>query len=190
MSPAPFLYRSSLTTPVGPMVALYTDQALCALEFELESRISLLEARLARFYGSPRLLPHDPGCAGAEAILGRIREWLAGYFVGRFQPVPVPLELRGTPFEQRVWAMLLTIPTGTRATYGQLAARLGVPSAARAVGGASRRNPISLLVPCHRVVGHSGSLTGYGGGLALKEWLLRHEAAPGLASAPSLSLAG
>jgi O-6-methylguanine DNA methyltransferase len=188
MSPAPTLFRSPFMTPLGPMVALFSEGALCALEFDQPARLGLVNARLGRFFGEPQLIPFDPDRdGGGGAILRRTREWLDAYFAGRFEPVAVPLELRGTPFEMRVWELLQTIPAGARVSYGELAARLGSPTAARAVGGASRRNPIALLVPCHRVVGHGGSLTGYGGGLHNKEWLLRHESGTGLAATPRLS---
>lgn len=188
MSPAPTLFRSSFTTPLGPMVALFSERALCALEFDQPTRLGLVNARLGRFFDDPRLQNGDgdsDGSGEARAILRRTREWLDAYFAGRFEEVTVPLDLRGTPFELRVWAILRTIPAGARTSYGELAARLGSPTAARAVGGASRRNPIALLVPCHRVVGHGGSLTGYGGGLHNKEWLLQHESR---AAAAPLSL--
>lgn len=178
MSPNPPLYRCTFPTPLGQMSALCTDEALCALEFEKPTRQALLDARLRRFFGSPRLLL-EPAPEPAARILARTRAWLEAYFRGRFEPEPVPLDLRGTEFEQRVWALLRALPVGTQVTYGQLAARLGLPAGARAVGGASRRNPIGILVPCHRVVGHNGALTGYGGGLPSKEWLLRHESRAG-----------
>lgn len=89
----------------------------------------------------------------------------------------LPLDLGGTPFQRRVWAELGTLPYGTTVTYGQLAERLGIPSAARAVGLANGRNPVSIIVPCHRVIGANGSLTGYGGGLDNKRRLLAFESA-------------
>lgn len=168
------LRRCTIPTPIGPMVALASDEALCVLEFDSPTRRGLLEARLRGFYGSPRLVDEDP--KDPSPILAATRRWLVEYFEGRFPVIPFPLDARGSAFEQRVWALLRTLPTGTCATYGELAARLGMPAGARAVGGASRRNPISILVPCHRVVGADGSLTGYGGGLDNKRRLLQHEA--------------
>lgn len=184
------LRRCLIPTPIGTMVALASDEALCVLEFDSPTRRGLLEARLRSYYGSPRLVDEDP--ANPSPILTAARRWLGEYFAGRFPVIPFPLDARGSSFEQRVWALLRTLPAGTRATYGELAARLGMPAGARAVGGASRRNPISILVPCHRVVGSDGALTGYGGGLDNKEHLLQHEAEavrtarPGTAG-PSLS---
>src|SRR5207248_7627812 len=88
----------------------------------------------------------------------------------------VPLDLRGGPFELRVWNELRRIDPGVTSTYGAIAKRLGAPSASRAVGAANGANPVGIIVPCHRVIGSSGTLTGYGGGLKRKQWLLNHEA--------------
>lgn len=166
------LHRCMLATPLGPMVAVASERALCGLEFDLPKRQELLALRLRNFHGDPRLVDDAPELP----IFVATRRWLADYFAHR--PVSaVPLELRGSDFEERVWQRLCQIPLGERVTYGELAAELGLQAGARAVGGASRRNPISLLVPCHRVVGATGSLTGYGGGIENKGWLLRHEEA-------------
>jgi methylated-DNA-[protein]-cysteine S-methyltransferase len=104
-----------------------------------------------------------------------IRGQLDEYFAGRRQEFDLPLSAVGTPFQQRVWAQLLRIPFGTTTSYGRVAAALGMPTASRAVGLANGQNPISIIVPCHRVVGADGSLPGYGGGLDAKRWLLSHE---------------
>jgi methylated-DNA-[protein]-cysteine S-methyltransferase len=104
------------------------------------------------------------------------RAQLAEYFAGTRRTFELPLHPAGTPFQQRVWGALRDIPYGETASYGQTAAAVGAPSAARAVGLANGQNPISIVVPCHRVVGADGSLTGYGGGLPAKQWLLAHEA--------------
>lgn len=102
---------------------------------------------------------------------------LADYFERRRTAFDLPLAPQGTAFQQRVWAALLAIPHGVTISYGELASRLGDRNASRAVGLANGRNPISIIVPCHRVIGANGHLTGYGGGLDRKEWLLRHEGA-------------
>ena len=101
-----------------------------------------------------------------------VREQLAEYFAGQRQQFDVPLKLAGTPFQQRVWQELARIPFGIMITYAELARRIGIPTATRAVGHANGRNPISIIVPCHRVIGANGKLTGYGGGLDKKQWLL------------------
>ena len=102
---------------------------------------------------------------------------LTEYFDGTRREFDLPLRLQGTAFQTRVWQELTEIPYGTTWSYGQLAKRLGNPNASRAVGLANGQNPISILVPCHRVIGADGSLTGYGGGLERKHWLLTHEGA-------------
>lgn len=122
----------------------------------------------------------DPG--GAEpAVLGRARAWLDRYFAGEDPGEPPALAPRGTDFQQRVWARLRAIPRGQTRAYGQIAdaveAEIGHRCSARAVGGAVGRNPISVIVPCHRVVGADGSLTGYAGGTDRKMWMLRLEGA-------------
>jgi methylated-DNA-[protein]-cysteine S-methyltransferase len=111
-----------------------------------------------------------------DAAFRAAREQLEGYFAGELQVFDLPLALRGTEFQQRVWTALRQIPYGTTISYLELARRTGNPQAVRAVGAANGRNPISIIVPCHRVIGADGSLTGFGGGLERKDWLLRHEA--------------
>lgn len=106
-----------------------------------------------------------------------LRLQLGEYFSGARREFDLPLRPRGTAFQQRVWDALLLIPYGETASYGATALAIGAPTASRAVGLANGQNPISIVVPCHRVVGANGSLTGYGGGLPAKRWLLAHEAA-------------
>jgi methylated-DNA-[protein]-cysteine S-methyltransferase len=103
------------------------------------------------------------------------KQQLAAYFVGSLRTFDLPLTQHGTPFQQRVWAALQTIPYGATLSYGALAQQIGQPRAARAVGLANGQNPISIIVPCHRVIGANGKLTGYGGGIERKQWLLQHE---------------
>jgi O-6-methylguanine DNA methyltransferase len=109
--------------------------------------------------------------------VARLREQLEAYASGRLKVFEIQFRLHGTPFEQRVWAALQHIPFGETRSYGQLAMELGDPNLSRAVGRANGANPVSILVPCHRVIGASGALTGYAGGLAMKERLLRLEGA-------------
>jgi methylated-DNA-[protein]-cysteine S-methyltransferase len=107
----------------------------------------------------------------------RVRDQLEAYFAGELTEFDVSLDLdKATPFRRSVWSALLEIPYGETVSYGELAGRLGVPTAARAVGAANGSNPISIIVPCHRVIGSGGDLTGYAGGLERKRYLLRHEA--------------
>jgi methylated-DNA-[protein]-cysteine S-methyltransferase len=110
-----------------------------------------------------------------DSLLPQVAVQLEEYFAGRRTRFDLPLKLVGTAFQQEVWTALLDIPYGRTTTYGELAERLGKPRAARAVGLANGRNPIGIVVPCHRVVGSTGSLTGYGGGLDRKQHLLSHE---------------
>ena len=111
-----------------------------------------------------------------RSALATVVDQLDAYFAGTLRSFDLPLAPQGTAFQKRVWDALLEIPYGTTTTYGQIAAGIGEPSAARAVWLANGRNPIPIVIPCHRVVGSSGSLTGYGGGLPMKRWLLDHEA--------------
>jgi len=108
-------------------------------------------------------------------VLAEALDQLGGYFRGERTSFSLPLRLEGTPFQRRVWDELLRVPYGRTTTYQALAEAAGNARATRAVGGANQRNPVSIVVPCHRVVGADGSLTGYGGGLWRKDWLLRHE---------------
>lgn len=108
--------------------------------------------------------------------LKAVREQLAAYFAGKLQRFDVALSPTGTEFQKRAWKELRKIPFGETISYGEQARRLGKPKASRAVGGANGQNPISIIVPCHRVIGANGTLTGFGGGLDRKQWLLEHEA--------------
>ncbi|MCC5888710.1 MAG: methylated-DNA--[protein]-cysteine S-methyltransferase [Gammaproteobacteria bacterium] len=128
------------------------------------------------------LLPDPGGPVGPEACWHRDDEQLAAargqleeYFAGARQRFDLPLAPRGTPFQLAVLNALAEIPFGVTRTYGEIARRLGQPTASRAVGAANGRNPLAIVLPCHRVIGSDGSLTGYAGGLAAKRWLLRHE---------------
>ncbi len=145
-------------TPVGPLTLTADDGALTGLAF-----------------GSP--LPDVDGERNdAEPVLATARRELAEYFAGERQDFSVPLAPQGTAFQLRVWEALRAIPYGSTISYGELARRIGDPRASRAVGLANGRNPIVVVVPCHRVVGADGSLTGFGGGLAAKRALLDLEA--------------
>jgi O-6-methylguanine DNA methyltransferase len=160
-----------MATPIGELLTLASDSALCALEFDRPSRHERLDARLRRFFPAHEIVD------GTTPIVDRTREWLAAYFDGtNAAGDPPPLDMRGAPFELRVWAALREIPPGQIVSYGSIAKKLDAPGASRAVGAANGANPVSIIVPCHRVIGSSGKLTGYGGGLDRKQWLLNHEA--------------
>ncbi len=103
------------------------------------------------------------------------KQQLSAYFAGTLTEFDLPLQMQGTVFQQCIWETLRTIPYGTTLSYGELAQQIGQPKASRAVGSANGRNPMSIIVPCHRVIGANGKLTGYGGGIERKQWLLNHE---------------
>lgn len=113
--------------------------------------------------------------AGTAKVLDRAAEQLAAYFAGELTAFDLPLAPAGTEFQQKVWSQLRAIPYGETRTYGELATKLRRPTASRAVGAANGKNPLGIVVPCHRVIGASGDLTGYAGGLPMKKWLLAHE---------------
>ena len=116
-----------------------------------------------------------PGRVDPVACLGEAARQLAEYFAGSRTVFELPLDPVGTPFQRAAWGVLRTIPFGRAISYGEQAARLGAPNKARAVGAANGRNPLAIVVPCHRVVGSDGSLVGFAAGTAVKAWLLRHE---------------
>ncbi len=161
------LLRDRLELPIGT-IGLVTDSAgtLRALDFDdHEPRMKRL---LARHYGATPLV------AGAAPDI--IRRALRSYFDGDFAALAgIPWATAGSAFQRTVWAALTRIPAGTTFSYGMLAANIGRAGASRAVGLANGANPIAIVVPCHRVIGADGSLTGYGGGLHRKTWLLEHE---------------
>jgi O-6-methylguanine DNA methyltransferase len=164
------LYQATITTLVGPLIAIASDDGLCGLEFEHANREALLGDRLRRWF------PNHQLTKATHPILDETHSWLKYYFSGQFDLLKgLPLDLRGTEFERSVWELLSRIALGTTTTYGDLAAALRHANGARAVGLAVGRNPVCIIVPCHRVVGRNGALTGYGGGLERKRWLLGHE---------------
>ena len=149
-----------LPSPLGPLTAAAEEGALTGLWLEGQKYFA---AGL-----SPAVCRRDDA-----PVFQALDRWLSDYFAGSKGPCPLPLSPKGSPFQLRVWAALREIPYGTVVTYGDLAQRLG--SAPRAVGGAVGRNPISIVVPCHRVVGSGGQLTGYAGGIDRKRFLLELE---------------
>ena len=156
-----------IPSPIGRIAIAARAGRLCALEFGT----ARLRRQLAARYPAVALRrARDP-----FGLSARIRAYLAGD-LGAVDRIAV--EMGGTRFQRRVWRALRRIPAGRTRSYGALARALGHGDAARAVGAANGRNPISIVVPCHRLVGGAGSLTGYGGGLWRKRWLLRHEGAP------------
>jgi methylated-DNA-[protein]-cysteine S-methyltransferase len=158
----PLRARARIDTPAGAMTALATADGLAALVFDSDR--------------------HHPGPFDHVALddqhrhVRAARDWLAAYWRGEDPSPSAPaLDLHGTPFQRAVWQVLLRIPAGHTRTYGEVAREIGSRAAPRATGAAIGRNPVAVLVPCHRVIGAGGSLTGYAAGLALKQLLLQHE---------------
>ena len=163
------LYADRLESPLGTILLISDGERLCALDFRgYDHR---MHGFLAARFGTYELEEmHDP--AGAATAL---RAYLAGDFSALDA---VAVDPGGTPFQARVWAELRRIPPGTAISYGELARRVGQPAASRAVGHANGQNPVAIVIPCHRVIGADLTLTGYGGGLDRKRWLLTHENVP------------
>jgi methylated-DNA-[protein]-cysteine S-methyltransferase len=151
-----------IDSPYGPLTLVAEDGRLAGLYMEAQRHL-------------PEPATFGDRVPETEAPFAETTRQLAEYFAGRRDSFDLPLKLTGTAFQQQVWAALQEIPCGQTWTYGQLAEHIGRPTASRAVGLANGRNPISVIVPCHRVVGSDGSLTGYGGGVERKRALLEHE---------------
>ncbi len=152
--PAESVRKALYLSPIGPLEVVGSEEGIQLIEFS-----------------DRRAVPAGPPAPCLKECFRQLEE----YFAGRRRTFSLKLDLRGTPFQKRVWGELLKVPFGRTATYRDIAEALGNPRATRAVGGANHRNPVSIVVPCHRVVGTDGGLTGYGGGLWRKEWLLAHE---------------
>jgi AraC family transcriptional regulator of adaptative response/methylated-DNA-[protein]-cysteine methyltransferase len=157
-----------IETPIGPMYACATGEGLCMLEFT-DRRSLETEFRELVHYLDAVILP------GENPHISKLHEQLSEYFEGKRQTFSVPLHTPGTEFQKQVWQELQNIPFGKTISYKKQAAALKRPEAVRAVANANRRNRISIVIPCHRVIGENGTLTGYGGGLPRKKWLLDFE---------------
>lgn len=162
------LFTDRIPSPLGTVLLVSDGESLCALDYEgFEARMERLLR--ARFGEVRRMEADDP-----QGFSSCVR----AYFAGRLDALDgVPVSTGGTGFQRLVWAALREIPLGRTVTYGELAARLGKPTASRAVGHANSLNPVAIAVPCHRVIGGNRSLTGYAGGIERKRWLLGHEGA-------------
>lgn len=154
------IHYTRIDTPIGPLLLAASDAGMHAIEFR--------DARHPVKRGEDWMEAPHP-------LLDRARRQLEEYFAGKRRSFDLPLAPQGTPFQRQVWEALATIGYGQTLSYGQLAARVGKPAASRAVGAASGRNPLPIVLPCHRVIGANGALTGFGGGLPTKEFLLRLE---------------
>jgi len=160
------LVRESVDTPLGKVLLVTSQEKLCSLEFEgFEERLNRL---LTKRFGVYRFV------TGMEST--EMPSRVAAYFAGDLSAFSgVPLLMQGSPFQEKVWRALGAIAPGTTCSYKDIAISIHAPKASRAVGGANGLNPIALAVPCHRVIGASGTLGGYAGGLSKKRWLLSHE---------------
>lgn len=147
------MHRCVIPTPIGPLAICEDEGAICAIDFTTEAL-----------------------CPPCTPLLQEAVRQLNAYFDGTLTHFDLPLRMEGTAFRMKCWQALCTIPYGETISYGEQARRIGNAKAVRAVGGANHHNPISIVVPCHRVIGADGSLTGYGGGVDVKAWLLAHEA--------------
>lgn len=167
-SGAATIVTTLVATPLGPMLAGAIDDGICLLEFTdrpmLPTQLETLRRRLGR-----------PIVSGRHPHLDRLQSQLDEYFAGSRRAFDVPLVAPGSPFQERTWAELRRLGSGTTVSYEELAARVGRPTAQRAVGTANGANRIALLIPCHRVVRKSGETGNYGGGRWRKAWLLAHE---------------
>jgi methylated-DNA-[protein]-cysteine S-methyltransferase len=160
MTTGSYVYKS-IASPYGKLKLVASDKGLAAVLWENDDPRRV------------RLGALKPG--SDNRFLNEAEKQLKAYFAGRLKKFTVPLDFKGTDFQKSVWAALLTIPFGETRSYGEIARQIGRPEASRAVGAANGRNPISIITPCHRVLGSNGRLTGFAGGLEAKDHLLRHE---------------
>ena len=163
----PILVARWLDTPIGAMLAVADEAGLHLLEFAERQALPREIARLKERVG--------PICFGQSKVIEALEHQLGQYFSGRQAAFDVPVVQRGTAFEARVWDALRQVPSGQTRSYGEIARSIGRPDAPRAVARANGANQVAILVPCHRIVGADGSLTGYGGKIWRKQWLLEHE---------------
>jgi AraC family transcriptional regulator, regulatory protein of adaptative response / methylated-DNA-[protein]-cysteine methyltransferase len=161
----PAITMTRIETPLGPMLVGASTDGICLLEFVERKMIETQLMRLARLFKAP-LVP------GTSQHSDRLSDELNRYFRGELRRFETPLDMRGTEFQRKAWSGLLSIPYGQTRSYGEQANSIGVPGSVRAVARANGDNRIAIVIPCHRVVGADGSLTGYGGGLWRKRWLL------------------
>ncbi len=151
------MFYSKIESPIGELLLTADTRGITGLYMNTKAKLP------------------DERSRRDDAVFHEAKHQMDAYFAGRLKVFDLPIVFTGTPFQNDVWRALCDIPFGETLSYGGLARRVGRPSASRAVGAANGRNPISIVVPCHRVIGADGSLTGYGGGMDRKRWLLQHE---------------
>ncbi|QGQ98595.1 methylated-DNA--[protein]-cysteine S-methyltransferase [Paenibacillus psychroresistens] len=163
------IYYDEIATPIGPLTLCATENGLCHLEFS-----GFADAADTLRVWSIKHMKRDQFVRDAAA-LSEVVNQLKQYFSGSRHSFDLTLDMQGTPFQRAVWQALQTIPYGETNSYKSIGEKIGQPKAVRAVGGANNRNPIPIIVPCHRVIGANGAMVGFGGGLPVKHFLLDHE---------------
>lgn len=158
-----------IDTPIGPLTVASTSKGVCWLDFGNGAKALNNLKRWTMKWFNTELIECRPG--DCTEIIHQIEQ----YFNGQLSEFKLPIDLYGTPFQKMVWHSLLEIPYGETRSYKDIALQIGAPKAVRAIGGANNRNPIPIIIPCHRVIGSNGALVGYGGGLEIKEHLLGME---------------
>ena len=163
-----FIFSSTIETPIGQMRACANHEGVCLLEFIERKDLSKQVENLKKNLKSEII-------TGTNEYLEKLKKQLAEYFSGKRENFNLPFVMTGTVFQQKVWKTLLEIPFGKTMTYKELTNQIGDPKAIRAVAGANGANKMAIIIPCHRVIGSDGNLTGYAGGIWQKQWLLEHE---------------
>lgn len=158
-----------IDTPLGTMIAAATDDGICLFDFEYRKMMPAIQQRIT-------VALNDEFEVAEHPLFAVLQQQLDEYFAGTRQVFDLPLIMTGTSFQKKVWQALLNIPYGSKSTYLQQSVTLGDEKAIRAVARANGENCLAIIVPCHRVIGTNGNLTGYAGGLKAKQWLLDHEA--------------
>nr|WP_244169734.1 methylated-DNA--[protein]-cysteine S-methyltransferase [Paenibacillus helianthi] len=170
-----FVFYDEMDSPVGPLTLCATEAGLCLIKFgTFGDTASGIGQWIKGQMGQVKL--HQDSSRLSEAV-----QQLEAYFAGELRGFSLPLDMRGTVFQRQVWEALCTVPYAGSASYKDIASLIGNPQAVRAVGGANNRNPVPVIVPCHRIIGSSGALVGYAGGLGIKSRLLQLEAEHGMA---------
>ena len=164
-----FLYQKSMPAPFGKVHMTATDDALVYVCFDLEESMRRADRYLSKYYGECERVQKG------NDVLQRAEEALRAYFAGQLRVFDLPIEFKGTAYQHAVWTKMATIPYGEVVRYQTLTESAGSPKGTRSVGAACGANPLSIVVPCHRVLGTNRSLTGFGGGLETKKWLLELE---------------
>ncbi|SES42559.1 methylated-DNA--[protein]-cysteine S-methyltransferase [Salipaludibacillus aurantiacus] len=171
MTLRPRIYYSEMDSPIGTLTLAKSEKGICFIEFgSVSSACASIKAKLRKMHINGELA-EDP------AALVEEKHQLAEYFSGERKTFDLPLDLIGSTFQKLVWEKVKDIPYGSTKSYKQIASEIGAPKAVRAIGGANNKNPVPIIIPCHRVIGSNGAMVGYGGGLDKKEILLRLEGA-------------